>query len=147
MQARNQIGHLRRSVFTALITLNSVAQNYLYIVRFRISNASSNLDQYKVTLPWFERVAELAKVDETIEPESILAQSHDFPTEIDDKEIMILREELISIIARHEDALDAYRQQNAKMENTAIEEVLIFFMPYLATLAVSLALFKALYQP
>lgn len=147
LQAGNQIGHLRRRVFTALLTLDSVASNYLSIVRFRISNEASNLEQYKSTLPWFERIAALAKVDEAIEPESVLDQAHDFPEGVDDKEIVTLRDEILSIAGRQEKALKTYREKKQKIENSLLDEFTIFFMPFFATLALSLALFKALYQP
>jgi len=132
----NQVPHLKCRVSTARITLHSVATSYLSIVRFRIERRSSNLLQYQNTLPWFERLVELAMADDGAEPESIMSRSARFPENIDDKEILSLKAELCSLIDAHDEALSEYREQRA-----------IFVMPILVTVAVSLALFKAIYQP
>ena len=147
MRPTNELSSLRSRVNSSLITLGSVAPTYLTIVRMRIENQASNLDQYIAALPWFERAVELAKVDEVIEPSSIVAQLPTFPGELEDKEILALNSEINSILETHERMLGKYRLAASKLEKTLAEELTTFAMPILITLAVSLSLFKALYQP
>ena len=147
MRPTNELPSLRNRVNSSLITLGSVAPTYLSIVRMRIENQASNVEQYTAALPWFERAAELAKVDEVIEPSSIVAQLPEFPGELDDKEILALNAEINSILETHERMLGKYRIATRKLERTLAEELATFAMPLLITFAVSLSLFKALYQP
>jgi len=143
----NQAPHLKRRVCTARITLHSVSSTYLSIVRFRIENEASNMAEYREVLPWFERLAELATSDDGAEPESILSQNLSFPTQISDREIQDLYSELDSLVNSHEQALTEYRHHQKNLGPSLIDELVIFAMPYLISVAVSLALFKAIYQP
>lgn len=147
MSPRNKLPILKNRVSSSLVLLASVGPTYLSIVRMRIESRASNLKQYEAALPWFERAAELAKVDEAGEPASVLAQLPDFPGGLDDREVLALNSEIESILATHEKLLGEYRQAKDKLERTLAEELATFAMPLLITLAVSLSLFKALYQP
>lgn len=147
MRPANELPNLRNRVNSSLITLGSVAPTYLSIIRMRIENRASNVEQYVAALPWFERASQLAKVDDVVEPQSIVGQLPEFPTNLDDKEILALNSEINSILETYETSLEEYRLATSKLERTLAEELATFAMPLLITIAVSLSLFKALYQP
>lgn len=143
----NKIQSLQNRVATHLMTLSFVSSRHLSIVRFRIENKQSNLQQYIATAPWFEAVVEFARENSISNEKHSISSLPQFSENIDDPEISELKTEIDSALDGYQSCLEEFRNTKKQLERTSLEDIGIFLMPTLISLAVSLSLFKAIYQP
>lgn len=145
MVASNEIVHLRSRTGSNLLVLKSIAPSYLSIVDLRIRSKSSNLEQYEAVRPWFEAVSRIA-LERDDDPAPVGFENPVYPENITDPEILALHSEISDAISRYEEALAEYNNTKKQLSRGALEEVVLWFSPFLLSVAIALSLFKALYQ-
>ena len=141
---RNEIEYCKRRLYNSSNTLKKVAISYLKVVDFRIESNSSNLDQYTSTRPWIEKISDF--FNSTSDFESVKFSAPKFPEEIDDKEILQFKLSLENLIDNYENSYNEFINRDNKLSRNSLEELVLYFSPFLLSVAISLSLFKALYQ-
>lgn len=143
--AGNEMAIRRPRVWSHVLLLQSIAPTYLDIIDMRIKSKSSNLHQYEAVKPWFQQVSDSA-LKQADEPELLLPIQSSFPANIDDLEIVALHREVNDILDRHDKAVADFKLKKQRTGKGGLEEALVWLSPLLLTVAISLSLFKALYQ-
>ena len=143
----NSLTHKKPHLASRLSVTKSLSKTYVEIIEFRIKNNSSNLQEYKSCLHWFQKAFEVSNILENAEPKTIKQSMPDFPSGITDREIILLKSEIIDSLDCYENTLKDYKEIISKLERTPAEDFAVSLAPFTLTVAISLALFRAISLP
>lgn len=143
--ASNELASRRPRVWSQVLVLQSIAPRYLDIIDLRIRSEVSNLPQYVAVRPWFQHASD-SSLRQGDEPTLLRRAQPAFPAGIDDLEIVALQREVQNVLDGHDKAVADFEQKKQRTAKGGLEEALMWASPLLLTVAISLSLFKALYQ-
>lgn len=143
--AGSELASRRPRVWSQVLVLQSIAPRYLDIIDLRIRSGASNLHQYEAVRHWFQHVRDSA-LRQADEPKLLIPAQPPFPADIDDLEIVALHREVQDALDGHDKAVAEFVEKKKRTEKGGLEEALMWVSPLLLTVAISLSLFKALYQ-
>lgn len=136
-----------------LSTLNNSLTNYVKIVEGRIARTQSQdpkaaiLSEYATAQDWFRKGAKLSTITGADPLPDLSSWLQSFPQGLADREILLFKEEIDQIASNSLVAIEEFRDLKAKTEKGLVETLVTYVAPIPVSVALGLALFKALFAP